>query len=97
MEQHGIGSYTQLQQRSTEDIAWFTDAVLKYLDIQFQVPYSQVVDVAPGIQRPRWCVGGQLNIVYNCVDKWAAQPHAREWKALVWEGEEGLSILRQGP
>ena len=91
MEQHGIGSYTQLQQRSTEDIAWFTDAVLKYLDIQFQVPYSQVVDVAPGIQRPRWCVGAYLNIVFNCVDKWAARPETHDRKALIWEGEEGTT------
>ncbi len=91
MEQHGIASYAELQQRSTQDIAWFTDAVLKYLDIRFQVPYSQVVDLSPGIQRPRWCVGGELNIAYNCVDKWSANPQTRERRALVWEGEEGTT------
>jgi len=91
MEQHGIASYAELQQRSTQDIAWFTDAVLKYLDIQFQHLYSQVVDLSPGPQRPTWCVGGQLNIVFNCVDKWAAQPETRGRKALIWEGEEGTT------
>jgi acetyl-CoA synthetase len=91
MRQHGIGFYAELQQRSTQDIAWFTDAVLKYLDIQFQVPYSQVVDLAPGIQRPRWCVGACLNIVFNCVDKWAARPETCSRKALIWEGEEGTT------
>ena len=91
MRRHGISSYSELQQRSTQDVAWFTDAVLKYLDIQFQVPYSQVIDVSPGIQRPRWCVGGQLNIVHNCVDKWTATPETRDRKALVWEGEEGTT------
>jgi acetyl-CoA synthetase len=65
--------------------------VLKYLDIQFQVPYSQVIDVSSGIQRPRWCVGGQLNIVHNCVDKWTAGPETSNRKALVWEGEEGTT------
>ena len=91
MRQHGISSYSELQQRSTQDVAWFTDAVLKYLDIQFQVPYSQVIDASPGIQRPRWCVGGQLNIVHNCVDKWAAGAETSNRKALVWEGEEGTT------
>ena len=80
MDQHGIGSYTQLQQRSTE-----------YLDIQFEVPFSQVVDVAPGIQRPRWCVCAYLNIVFNCVDKWAARPETHHRTALIWEGEEGAT------
>jgi (3R)-3-hydroxyacyl-CoA dehydrogenase / 3a,7a,12a-trihydroxy-5b-cholest-24-enoyl-CoA hydratase / enoyl-CoA hydratase 2 len=56
------------------DVAWFTEAVLDYLDIQFQRPYTQVVDLSAGIQRPVWCVDGQLNIAHNCVDKWAADP-----------------------
>jgi acetyl-CoA synthetase len=91
MQEHSIASYAELQQRSTQDIAWFTEAVLKYLDIQFQVPYSQIVDLSPGIQHPKWCVGGELNISHNCVDKWSANPETRERKALVWEGEEGTT------
>src|SRR5688572_20461265 len=91
MEQHGIASYAELHERSTQDVAWFTDAVLKYLDIQFQVPYSQVVDVSPGIQQPRWCVGGELNIAYNCVDKWTASTESRCRSALIWSGEEGTT------
>ena len=35
MDQHGLASFDALHQRSTHDIAWFTDAVLKYLDIRF--------------------------------------------------------------
>ncbi len=89
MDLHDIGSFPDLLERSTSDVAWFTDAVLKYLDIQFQQPYSQVVDLTPGIQLPRWCVGGKLNIVYNCVDKWAADPHTSGRPAVIWEGEEG--------
>lgn len=91
MEQHNITTYAELQQRSTQDVAWFTDAVLKYLDIRFQAPYTQVVDLSPGIQRPLWCVEGQLNIAYNCVDKWLEQPASRDRAALVWEGEEGTT------
>jgi acetyl-CoA synthetase len=89
MTQHGIASYRELQARSIGDIAWFTDAILKYLDVQFQQPYATVLDLSPGIQRPNWCVGGRLNIVHNCVDKWAANPGTRDRLAILWEGEAG--------
>lgn len=89
LSRHGIGSCSELQERSTRDIAWFTDAVLKYLNIHFQRPYSQVVDLSPGIQHPVWCVGGKLNIAHTCVDRWAANPETRHRAALLWEGEEG--------
>jgi acetyl-CoA synthetase len=87
MAQHGIASFAELQQRSTSDIGWFTEAVLKYLDIQFSHPYSQIIDLAGGIQKPTWCVGGELNIVHNCVDKWAANPDTCDGTAIIWEGE----------
>ncbi len=91
MRAHGIAGYDELMARSTTDVAWFTDAVLKYLDIRFRVPYEQVVDLSAGIEWPRWCVGGRLNIAENCVDKWAADPAARKRPALIWEGEEGTT------
>ncbi len=89
MDLHGIGSFDELMDRSTADVAWFTDAVLKFLDIQFQKPYSQVVDLSGGIQRPAWCVGGELNIVTNCVDKWAENEAAAGRTAVRYESEEG--------
>jgi len=91
MDAYGIGSFDGLMQRSTSDIAWFTEAVLKFLHIQFQKPYSKIVDLSRGIQFPRWCIDGDMNIVYNCVDKWAEDPDTRGNPALVWEGEEGKS------
>jgi acetyl-CoA synthetase len=89
MRQHGIADFAGLMRRSTEDVAWFTEAVLRYLDIQFHRPYQQVLDLSEGIAFPKWCVGGQMNIVQSCVDKWA-QRHP-ERLALIWEGEEGAT------
>ncbi|MCP5053567.1 MAG: AMP-dependent synthetase, partial [bacterium] len=43
MNTHNLQTFDQLMKRSTGDIAWFTDAVLKFLDIKFQKPYSKVV------------------------------------------------------
>ena len=89
MSAHGIKSFSELMERSTTDIAWFTDAVLRHLDIEFQQPYSQVVDISRGIQNPEWCVDGRLNITHNCVDKWANNTATSNNIALIWEGEEG--------
>lgn len=89
MDQYGLDSYQDLMNRSTSDVTWFTQSVLEYLDIQFQKPYSKVVDLSQGIQRPVWCVDGKLNIVHNCLDKWAADPKTSDRVALIWEGEEG--------
>lgn len=92
MDRHGIPNYDALMARSTGDIAWFWDAVLADLDIQFAVPYSQVVDLSEGIQFPRWCVGGEMNIIHNCLDKYQADPITRDRIALRWEGEEGVVV-----
>jgi len=86
---HNLSDYDELLERSTSDYAWFWDSVLKDLDIQFYKPYTKVVDLERGIQFPRWCVGGQMNIVHNCLDKWQSGPTASR-DALVWEGEEGI-------
>ncbi|MGE5222194.1 MAG: AMP-binding protein [Omnitrophica WOR_2 bacterium] len=88
MQQHQIGSFEELMRRSTEDFAWFTDAVLRYLDIRFYTPYTQVVDVSRGIAWPEWCVGGKMNIVHNCLDKYIGT-EAEHRTAFVSESEDG--------
>ena len=65
MGRHGLQSLDELQQRSTTDIAWFWDAVLQQLDVRCK--YDLIVDLSRGIQWPRWCVGGELNIVDRCL------------------------------
>ncbi|MFX1369002.1 MAG: AMP-binding protein [Promethearchaeota archaeon] len=88
MKMHHIESFDELMIRSTEDVEWFTDAVLKFLDIQFYKPYKQVIDLSKGIAWPKWCVGGKMNIVHNCLDKYMDSPN--EYRlALIWEGEDG--------
>ncbi|MCB2205743.1 AMP-binding protein [bacterium] len=89
MQEHGLASWDALMERSTGDVAWFTDAVLSFLNIEFSTPYSKVLDLSEGLPFPRWCVDGRMNIVHNCVDKWAADAEHRLRDAVVWEGEEG--------
>jgi len=91
MRVHKIKDFDQLMQRSTQDVAWFTEAVLDFLDIQFYQPYSQVVDVSAGIQLPKWCVDGSMNIIHNLLDKYIGTP-MEDQRALVWEDEGGASL-----
>ncbi|MDW8141414.1 MAG: AMP-binding protein, partial [Candidatus Bipolaricaulota bacterium] len=87
MQKHQIKDYTELVRRSTEEIEWFWDAVVKDLEIEFFEPYKRVLDVSEGIAWAKWFVGGKINIAHNCVEK-----HARtrpEKLALIWEGEDG--------
>lgn len=88
MALHQISDFNELMSRSTGDIAWFTDAVLKFLDIQFFQPYSKVVDLSIGIQFPQWCVDGKMNIIHNCLDKYM-HSDIRLKPAILFEGEEG--------
>src|SRR5438067_7398577 len=48
IDRHQLGSYDELMRRSTDDIAWFWETVLRDLDIQFYKPYSRVVDLTQG-------------------------------------------------
>jgi acetyl-CoA synthetase len=85
---HGVHSLDALHHRSTTDLDWFWNAVLRDLDIQFRRPYSQLLDLSRGIPWPQWCLDGVLNIIDNCLDKYVGT--ATEAKAaLIWEGEEG--------
>lgn len=88
MQQHGIATWHELHRRSVEDVAWFTDAMLRYLNIRFQQPYTQVLDLSRGKPWARWCVGGQMNIVDNCLDKWLGTPREHA-VALRFESEDG--------
>jgi len=91
MRAYDIRDFDELMQRSVSDVGWFTDAVLKTLGIQFYTPYSKVVDLSEGIQFPKWCVDGKMNIVHNCVDKWAMDAEWRNKPAIIFEGEEGTT------
>ena len=90
MARHHIGSYDELQARAIADVAWFWDAVVEDMGIEFYQPYSQILDLSQGMEFPRWCVDGQMNIVHNCLDKWQKTPLADQ-VALRFEGEEGIT------
>jgi acetyl-CoA synthetase len=90
MSRHALADFDTLLRRSIEDPGWFWPAVLDDLGIEFYEPYTRVLDMSRGPAWPRWCVGGVLNIVHNCLDKWIGTP-AESRIAIRWEGEEGTT------
>src|SRR5262247_733975 len=86
----GLRTFDELYSRSVVDVEWFTERVLRFLDVQFDKAYDRVVDLSCGVEWPRWCVDGSLNVVRSCLDRWEDTPTARK-PAVIWEGEEGAT------
>ena len=87
MDRYDFDTLEELMQRSATDVGWFWEAVLDDLGIEFYEPYTDILDLSQGLPWPKWCVGGKLNIVYNCLDKWRGTP-TQNRAALRWEGQE---------
>jgi acetyl-CoA synthetase len=87
MRAHGIADYDELVRRSIEDIGWFWDAVIHDLDIEFFEPYRDVFDTGRGVEWTTWFTGATVNLVHQCVDRWAAR--TPEGPAVIGETEDG--------
>src|SRR5919201_6218730 len=88
MRAHGIKDIDELRRRSVEDVEWYWDAVVKDLDLEFTTPYEKVLDTSRGVPWATWFGGGRVNLVWNCVDRWAHSP-AADRPALIGESETG--------
>jgi acetyl-CoA synthetase len=91
-QKQGLSSYEELLAWSVEDVGRFWETALKDLGVEFYEPFTQILDVSTGIERPRWCVGGRMNIVHNLLDKWQGTEVA-ERDALRYESEEGEVVV----
>src|SRR5262249_33619432 len=79
----GCASFDELQRESVTQIAWFTERVLKFLDIRWAQPYTEVLNISGGSEWPKWCVEGRLNIVDTCLR------HPDDAAAVIYEHESG--------
>ncbi len=87
MREHAIDDWHSLHRRAQTDIAWFWDAVVQHLGIEFFTPYDTVVDESRGPMWATWFGGGTINLAHNCVDRHAAlRP---DHPAVICEREDG--------
>lgn len=84
----GVDSFEALNERASQDPAWFHDALIRFLDYRFERPYERVLDLGEGKPFAHWCVDGETNVVINCLDR-RRGTGAYAQTALVWEGEDG--------
>ncbi|HEV7701189.1 MAG TPA: AMP-binding protein [Pyrinomonadaceae bacterium] len=89
MRQVGVTTWDELYAYSIGDVEMFTAEVLRFLDIKFDPPYDKLLDRTDGIEFPKWCENGGLNITTMCLDRWVDNIGAQP--AIVWEGESGLT------
>jgi acetyl-CoA synthetase len=88
MVKHGCASFAELHAASVRDTAWFWDAAMKDMGVEWTRPYTQVKDETRGFPWTRWFLGGQVNITHNCVDRHVRDGHGGE-TALFYESDSG--------
>ncbi|HXI96516.1 MAG TPA: AMP-binding protein, partial [Candidatus Acidoferrum sp.] len=88
MNHHGIETFAELLKRADEDIEWFWDAAIKDIDIAFYRHYDKVVDLSKGKPWATWWIGGRMNIVQSCLDRYR-DTETNDKLAIIWEGEPG--------
>ena len=89
MRMVGVESIADLRRRSVQDVEWYWDAVVKDLQLEFATPYERVVDGSRGAPWATWFTGGRVNLVWNCVDRWAEREGVADQVALIGESETG--------
>jgi len=88
IRRHGIADYPALVRRADAEPEWFWNAIIETLGIPFSTPYDRVVDLADGIAWPKWCVGGETNVIDGCLVRHRGTA-VEERIAISWESEAG--------
>lgn len=89
MNSLGFSDYDSFHQYSIDNPADFWTHAEQALQIEWFKPYEQALQLKNGLAWPKWFVGGELNLTYNAVDKWAVQDSYRDQPALLWISEQG--------
>jgi len=66
MQQQGYPDYAALYTWSHEHPQHFLETLVNTLPIIFDQPYSKVMDLSQGVEKPRWFKDGMLNIANSC-------------------------------
>ena len=88
MQSRGFSTLEDLHRASIDHPDWFWREVVDDLQIEFDQPFSTVLDDSGGKAFPRWFVGGSINTATLCSHRHADGPLAQK-AAVVYEGDSG--------
>lgn len=86
MQKHHFDKYLDFWKWSVTNRTEFWEETIQNLNLIFFKPYSTVLDVSDGVEKPIWLKDAQLNIVDSCFNNF---PNA---VALVYQEEGGKLI-----
>ena len=66
MAELSLSSYEQFHAWSVTNYQDYWRDIIKKLNIQFEKPFSSIVDLSNGIESPNWLPDAKLNIVNSC-------------------------------
>lgn len=78
MRAQGCATQDELHAKSVRDTAWFWDAAMQDMGVEWFTPYRQVKDESRGFPWTKWFVGGEVNITHNCIDRHVRDGHGDE-------------------
>jgi acetyl-CoA synthetase len=88
MRELGVADRGALLACAKDDLAGFSEGLVRRLDLQWDAPWSTVLDLTRGKPFARWFPDAQYNAAANALDRWIARGLGAA-EALVWEGEDG--------
>ena len=86
MDRVGAKTYSELVNKSTEDISWWWKICEETLGLNWTTPYSKVFNASRGIENTQWFIGGELNAIETVLDQKARKRGSAN--AFIWEGED---------
>ena len=89
MARVGAADAAALHAWSIADLPRFWDTALSDLGLAWYRPYTQVLDRSRGLAWTRWFLGGQTNIVLNCLDRHVSAGGWGGATALIAEADDG--------
>jgi acetyl-CoA synthetase len=84
----GVEGYAGVAAAAAADLPGFYEKLLATLDLRWDRPWSQIVDLTRGKPFATWFPGAGFNATANAVDRHVDAGRGND-EALVWEGEDG--------
>jgi acetyl-CoA synthetase len=84
----GVDGYVGLRAAAAADLPGFYARLVAALDLRWDAPWSEILDLSRGAPFARWFAGAGYNAAANCLDRHVDAGRGGA-EALVWEGEDG--------